>query len=399
MSDWSADRDPIEVLADSFLTRYRRGELPSVEEYAAQHPDLADQIRELLPALVMLEQEKPAADASASTHARLAGSSAGSAPLQLGDYVILSEIARGGMGVVYEAMQESLGRHVALKVLPYHRLADPNQLVRFKLEARAAAMLHHSNIVPVFGVGEHEGVHYYAMQFIQGQSLDAVLREVKRLRGGAPAPPECRSEHDPALAKSVAAELVSGHFAQKSEAPAETEFVASSRPTDPAQWPAIDPGPRPGSSTPSSSIVGRSGPSYYKSVARIGVQVAEALAYAHHHKVLHRDIKPSNLLLDLQGTVWVTDFGLAKAEGSDALTHTGDLVGTLRYMAPERFRGEADPRSDVYALGLTLYEMLTLQRAFDAEQRPRLIEQILHEEPPRPRQLDPLIARDLETVV
>ena len=93
------------------------------------------------------------------------------------------------MGIVYEAVQESLGRHVALKVLPQHRMRDPNQLERFQREARAAAMLHHTNIVPVFGVGEHNGVHYYAMQYIQGQGLDAVLREVKRLRGVKPAEP------------------------------------------------------------------------------------------------------------------------------------------------------------------------------------------------------------------
>src|SRR5262249_36574437 len=154
---------------------------------------------------------------------------------QLGDYVILREISRGGMGIVYEAIQESLGRHVALKVLPHYRLADPNQLLRFKREARAAAMLHHTNIVPVFGVGEHDGVHYYAMQYIQGQSLDAVLREVKRLRGGTPEPAECSSGHDPALAASVAAELVSGQFAAQSEAPEETEPLATSRSADLAQ--------------------------------------------------------------------------------------------------------------------------------------------------------------------
>ena len=125
---------------------------------------------------------------------------------------------------------------------------------------------------------------------------------------------------------------------------------------------------RPGPSSSASSILGQSGSSYYRSVARIGVQAAEALAYAHHHKLLHRDIKPSNLLLDLQGTVWVTDFGLAKAEGTDALTQTGDIVGTLRYMAPERFHGLADARSDVYALGLTLYEMLTLEPAFAGDE-------------------------------
>ena len=141
------------------------------------------------------------------------------------------------------------------------------------------------------------------------------------------------------------------------------------------------------------------GAPFYRSVARIGVQVAEALAHAHGHGVLHRDIKPSNLLLDAKGNVWVTDFGLAKAEGSDGLTHTGDIVGTLRYMAPERFDGWSDPRSDVYALGATLYELLTLRPPFQEADRVKLIEQVLHEEPVPPQRLDRRIPRNLETLV
>jgi WD40 repeat protein len=137
---------------------------------------------------------------------------------------------------------------------------------------------------------------------------------------------------------------------------------------------------------------------YYASVARVGIQIAEALDYAHREGVIHRDIKPSNLLLEADGRVWVTDFGLAKADG-EALTHTGDIVGTIRYMAPERFRGWADPRSDVYGLGLTLYEMLLLRPAFDSADRAELIRRIVHEEPIRPRRADPRIPRDLETIV
>jgi hypothetical protein len=137
---------------------------------------------------------------------------------------------------------------------------------------------------------------------------------------------------------------------------------------------------------------------FYRSVARIGVQVADALAYAHGQKLLHRDIKPSNLLLDARGTVWVTDFGLAKEEGDD-LTRTGDVVGTLRYMAPERFAGVSDARSDLYSLGLTLYEMLTLRPAFPETDRARLIQAITHQEPKAPRKLDPHTPRDLETIV
>src|SRR5262249_40568991 len=137
----------------------------------------------------------------------------------------------------------------------------------------------------------------------------------------------------------------------------------------------------------------------YRSVARVGLQVAEALAYAHSQGIVHRDIKPSNLLLDAKGTVWVTDFGLAKAEGTDALTHTGDIVGTLRYMAPERFDGWADPRSDVYSLGVTLYELLTLHYLFQEPNRAKLIDRVVHDAPVSPRKLDKKVPRDLETIV
>jgi tetratricopeptide (TPR) repeat protein len=138
---------------------------------------------------------------------------------------------------------------------------------------------------------------------------------------------------------------------------------------------------------------------YFRSVARIGLQVARALEYAHSQGIFHRDVKPSNLLLDMQGTAWVADFGLAKAVESDNLTHTGDIVGTIRYMAPERFQGRCDARADVYALGLTLYEMLALRPAFEGTDRQALIQRVMEEEPPRLRTLDPAVPRDLETVV
>jgi WD40 repeat protein len=135
-------------------------------------------------------------------------------------------------------------------------------------------------------------------------------------------------------------------------------------------------------------------------VAHIGAQVAEALAYASSQGILHRDIKPSNLLLDQQGTVWVTDFGLAKAStDQDNLTDTGDIIGTLRYLAPERFTGKGDVRADLYSLGLTLYELLTLQTAFQETDRTRLLQQVLHEAPPRPCSVNPAVPRDPETIV
>ena len=138
---------------------------------------------------------------------------------------------------------------------------------------------------------------------------------------------------------------------------------------------------------------------YYRSLARIGIQVAEALEYANRQGIFHRDVKPSNLLLDNHGNVWVADFGLAKTAEADDLTHTGDIVGTIRYMAPERFHGKCDARSDVYSLGLTLYELMALRPAYEAADRHSLMERVLHEEPERLRKLARGVPRDLETIV
>jgi hypothetical protein len=211
MASQTSGRDPVEVLAEEFAERYRRGERPSLAEYTARHPELADQIRELFPALVEMEQ-LGSVEAPRTGPFTPADSGSRAAPQQLGEYRILREIGRGGMGVVYEAVQESLGRHVALKVLPMHGLLSPTQRERFRREARAAARLHHTNIVPVFGVGEDNGIHYYAMQFIQGQGLDVVLEEVRRLRGcsGTPARPAAVPRRE--LSACVARGLVSGQF-------------------------------------------------------------------------------------------------------------------------------------------------------------------------------------------
>src|SRR5262245_46416197 len=238
MSDSSADRDPLDVLAEEFVARYRAGERPGVEEYAARYPELADQVRDLLPALVLIEQNAPSAPPPA----------AGPAPRQLGDYLILREVGRGGMGVVYEAVQQSLGRHVALKVLPESARRSPAHLERFRREARAAARLHHTNIVPVFGVGDHEGTHYYAMQFLRGHGLDAVCDEVRRLRA-APAP-------EPAAAGAgvVASGLLTGSFhAPPAGGAAAAETAAPAGPGDTAR----------------SGLVGQPEGRYYRSAARL----------------------------------------------------------------------------------------------------------------------------------
>ena len=181
MGESTSGSDLFNDLAHEFAERYRRGERPSLSEYADRYPHLAGEIRELFPALVMMERFGSDDDRHDGT-VEDRPPRRGPMPERLGDYRILREIGRGGMGIVYEATQESLGRRVALKVLSRDRLLGPTAPIRFRREARAAALLHHTNIVPVFGVGEHEGVPYYAMQYIEGRSLDLVLRQLGEAR-------------------------------------------------------------------------------------------------------------------------------------------------------------------------------------------------------------------------
>jgi hypothetical protein len=363
MNTSSDGRNPVEALAEEFLDRKRRGEQPSLREYLERYPALADEIRDLFPALVMMEDLGDSSGAATGSQ-RGDGTAAVTTRLErLGDYRILREIGRGGMGIVYEAEQESLRRRVALKVLSASALMDSQQVRRFEREARAAANLHHTNIVPVFGVGHQDGHHYYVMQFIAGLGLDVVLEDLRRLRrakaeaGPVAAEPEARRAAGP-MAAEVARSLITGRFAGDGPIPL-GETVTDSHaeenrtappPVAPEVRPVADPSPvvLPGSSE--LSALSDSDRRYYQSIARICVQVAEALEYANRQGVLHRDIKPSNLLLDGRGNVWVADFGLAKTAEPDDLTHTGDILGTIRYMAPERFQGKCDPRSDVYSL-------------------------------------------------
>jgi WD40 repeat protein/serine/threonine protein kinase len=401
-------------LAEEFLRRYRQGERPSLKEYIDRHPELAAEIREVFPAMALMENIALADDSLADDQA--ASGRAQTAPLQqLGDSRLIREVGHGGMGIVYEAEQVSLGRHVALKVLPRTLLRDGKQKRRFEREAKAAAKLHHTNIVPVFGVGEHDGLPYYVMQFIQGRGLNEVIEEVRRLQH--PAQPASRTEAAPPAgdrpandvpAADVARSLLTGAFRPPGGATLPDAPHGAAAAADPP--PAPSGGRLSETSLSSSSAVlpgqGEDSPrfrgkrhTYWQSVAHIGLQVADALEYAHRQGVQHRDIKPSNLLLDTRAAVWVTDFGLAKVDDQPHLTDTGDLLGTLRYMPPEAFEGKTDARSDVYALGLTLYELLALRPAFDDRDRPRLIKQVIAAELPRLGALNPQVPRDLETII
>jgi WD40 repeat protein/serine/threonine protein kinase len=439
--------DPFGQIADEFVEAFRQGQHPSVGEFARRYPEHADEIREILPTLVLMEKAKSADDTSGQS--RRAGAAAVTPLSQLGDYLILREVGRGGMGIVYEAQQLSLGRHVAIKVLPSHTLLDQRHLGRFQREARAAARLHHTNIVPVFGVGEQDGLHYYVMQFIPGLGLDDVLEELKTLQpgkdgdGSAPklSGSELRVSPREVSAADVAQSLLTGQYKPADKKAAEPKEAAattdkSPSPLSPKADRTATTSPRSSgergegaattgmaaSATTSISIAGRLSdsftlsssslkgtrrgkraakrpPTYWESVARIGVQVADALEYAHRQGIQHRDIKPSNLLLDTRGTVWVTDFGQAKADDQQNLTNTGDVFGTLRYLPPEAFEGKTDARGDVYSLGLTLYELLCLRPAFDEVERNRLIKQVQTAAAPRLDRLNRQVPRDLVTIV
>jgi eukaryotic-like serine/threonine-protein kinase len=408
MTTSSDARNPVEALAEEFLDRKRRGEHPTLREYVERHPELAGEIRDVFPALLMIEDLGEDCAGTTGSLAADNGAAMGILLQRLGDYRILREIGRGGMGVVYEAEQESLGRRVALKVLSAGSLVDPKLVRRFEREAKAAARLHHTNIVPVFGVGQQDGHHYFVMQFIAGLGLDVVLDDLRRLRRGESkgrldAKPEPAERQVAGVtAGDVARSLVTGRF--DIDVPA-ADGAATDPLDDAAQSAANGTAPEPDASSAnpsgSSGLSASSDPDrqFYRSVARIGIQVAEALDYANRQGILHRDIKPSNLLLDTRGNVWVADFGLAKTAEADDLTHSGDIVGTIRYMAPERFSAQCDARSDVYSLGLTLYELVALRPAFNAPNRHTLIERVLHDEPERLKKQDPSVPRDLETIV
>lgn len=347
-----SENDPellLAEVAEDFLRRIEEGENPKVAEYAERYPALAEVLHQVLPALTIVGSSRdvwPMADKIWDTDV--------SRERILGDFKILREVGRGGMGVVYEAREISLGRCVALKVLPFAGLLDPRQLKRFKMEAQVAAQLHHTHIVPVFSVGCDRGVHYYAMQYVNGNSLASIIHQLK---------------------EGVSAVT---HETDESQPCSLTHHLTSTGSTR--------------------------DPDYIRAVVRIGIQAAEALQHAHDQAVIHRDIKPSNLMIDVLGHLWVTDFGLARyQDGSVAtLTLPGNILGTLRYMSPEQAAGRGtvlDKRTDIYSLGATLYELLTLEPVFVGSGHHELIRKIENETPRSLRYLNPAVPVDLETIV
>ena len=321
----------------------------------ADHSRIAERLQTCLSALNLVQQ------ATAGLTSERLEQALPLAVGRLGDFDIIREVGRGGMGVVYEARQISLGRKVALKVLPFAATLDPRQLQRFLLEAQAAAILHHVHIVPIYSVGCERGVHYYAMQFIDGQTLAEAIGALRQSTA------ETAGRIDPS---------------PKVQPPAD------STPTEPANALATE--------------RSAESPGYFRAVARLGIQAALALEHAHQLGVIHRDIKPANLLMDRAGDLWITDFGLARLRSHAEITMSGDALGTLRYMSPEQAlakRALVDHRTDIYSLGSTLYEVLTLHPAYPGTDRVEILQRIAQGEPHPPRRINRFIPVELETIV
>jgi serine/threonine protein kinase len=402
----SAAADPVlDDLLEEFAQQLEAGEAVDPAAFAAAHPERADELRRMLPVIQVLaglEHSGPEASPPGVTAAPAALGA-------LGDFRIVREVGRGGMGVVYEAEQISLGRRVALKVLPFAAALDGRQLQRFKNEAQAAAGLHHGHIVPVYGVGTERGVHYYAMQFIEGQTLAQLIAGLRPQPERPAAGPDATTGPPAPLAGRAAAERE--RTAERPNAPAAGSASATGEalppyvpPYAPAPLAGTDPARE--ASTVRAAAAGTAASAqtagFFRTAADLGRQAAEALEHAHLQGVIHRDVKPANLLVDGRGHLWVTDFGLAHCQNQAGLTMTGDLLGTLRYMSPEQALAQRvviDHRTDIYSLGATLYELLTLEPAFGGSDRQELLRQIAFEEPRPPRRVNRAVPAELETIV
>jgi eukaryotic-like serine/threonine-protein kinase len=312
---------PVATLLAAAMERVERQGIAAIEAVCAENPEHAAELRRRFAALADL--------------GLLEG------PRTFGHYRVLRTLGQGGMGIVYLARDERLGRLVALKALPARLSGNPRALARFQREIKAVAQLRHPGIVSIHAMGREEGIPYFTMEYIEGRTLADVVDEVRALE----LPPgELRAQH-------LAAE------------------------SDCRSW--------------------------VEAICHVALDVAEALEHAHAHGVVHRDVKPSNILLRPDGRALLFDFGLARIEDEQGLTLTGDFAGTPYYVSPEQVSARTaalDRRTDVYSLGVTLYELLTLRRPFEGATTEQVFRQITSREPALLRRSNPLVPRDLQTV-
>lgn len=399
---------------ESYLDQLERGELPDLDALCGRYPDLVDDLRQYIPSLRSPSSPKQSGSKPSPVAAAPAPPAPPAAqeveeapvsllppqedpepediPKRLGDYELLEEVGRGGMGIVFKARQVSLDRIVAVKVLPHAAAWDAKQIARFQNEAQAAAQLSHPNIVSVFSIGKDRGTYYYSMPFVEGISLEQAVRSLGKdpefsleaiapssgsIQRRGPSPKAWIKERRGNAGRNASriAEQITSSVTNPDAARAKNEARAR-------------------------KAVERSG--HIRAVIELVAQAAEALHYAHQHGIVHRDIKPSNLLIDQDGKLWITDFGLAQVSGFSGLTCSGDVLGTLKYMSPEQASGKShwvDHRSDIYSLGLTLYELLTLHPVVDSDDRMTMIKQIQIVSPPSVRSRNQAVSPVLENIL
>ncbi len=360
--------EALEKAYSAFCDAWLGGEEPDLESFCREHPSFEKQLRERIERFMSTVQQLEQDDGSkVRDMPDLSGKASpgfdAAKGEQLGDFVLIRELGRGGMGVVYEARQVSLNRIVALKVLPAHLTLRKESVERFRREASAGAKVKHPGIVEIHAIGEDKGTHFFAMEFVEGAPLDKVIQTLQA-EGGYPAD-----------GKRMGAAVTSEKFRLTNRGDQEEESVGTAG----GFW----------------------NKSYIESVCRIMMQVLEALDHAHKAGVIHRDVKPSNILVRCDGSAVLTDFGLAREEGLPSLTLTGELSGTPHYIAPEQAspKGRSlDLRVDIFALGVTFYELITLQKAYDGKTSQEVLTKILARDPTLPRAITRMIPKDLETI-
>lgn len=348
----NSGRDPVEVAASEFVAELRRGHRPPISVYLRRYPQQAEQLREVLPLVAAMESWKLRQE-FADARTSLPDTSTFD---RLGNCRIVRELGRGGMGVVFEAVEEPSGRRVAVKLLPGRFPETSLWRQRFYGEAKTTARLQHHHIIPVYHFGEQDSWCYYVMHLVEGIRLDRIIRMLRQPPG------------------VVTADQILRQFEAGEDAPIGGSQVDTSSPRALRRdsWPQV---------------------------ARIGMQVAAALRYAHAEGILHRDIKPANLLLDHHGSMWVADFGIALNRDPLLRGSADHLGGTLAYLAPEQLDGHVDVRSDLYSLGLTLYELATLQPAYFGIDQDSLLERVRTARPERPRAINRAIPPELESLI